>query len=152
MASPGRARTAAELLDYPALADLRYQLRRFIRVREVAARQGGVEPQQYLALLQIKGLEGRQPTTIGALSERLQIRHHAAVQLVDRLVRQGLVERHRARRDQREVVVRVRPAGERVLRRLARQSLDELATEGPRLLALLDRLVRRPSRARVPAA
>jgi DNA-binding MarR family transcriptional regulator len=152
MKSPGQSRTVAELLDYPALADLRYQLRRFIRVREVAARRAGVEPQQYLALLQIKGLEGRQPATIGALSERLQIRHHAVVQLVDRLADQGLAERHRAGRDRREVVVRVSAAGEKVLRRLARGSLDELATEGPRLLALLNRLVRRPPRARVPAA
>jgi DNA-binding MarR family transcriptional regulator len=152
MKDPGLSRTVADLLDYPALADLRYQLRRFIRVREVAARRAGVEPQQYLALLQIKGLEGRQPVTIGALSERLQIRHHAGVQLVDRLVRQGLAARERTGRDRREVVVRVSPAGEKVLRRLARQSLDELATEGPRLLALLNRLVRRPSRAKVSAA
>jgi DNA-binding MarR family transcriptional regulator len=152
MKDPARSRTVADLLDYPALADLRYQLRRFIRVREVAARRAGVEPQQYLALLQIKGLEGRHPATIGALSERLQIRHHAVVQLVDRLVGQGLAARERTDRDRREVVVRVRPAGEKVLRRLARQSLDELATEGPRLLALLTRLVRRPSRAKVPAA
>jgi DNA-binding MarR family transcriptional regulator len=152
MKDPARSRTVADLLDYPALADLRYQLRRFIRVREVAARRAGVEPQQYLALLQIKGLEGRHPATIGALSERLQIRHHAVVQLVDRLVGQGLAARERTDRDRREVVVRVRPAGEKVLRRLARQSVDELATEGPRLLALLTRLVRRPSRAKVPAA
>jgi DNA-binding MarR family transcriptional regulator len=152
MKDPARSRTVADLLDYPALADLRYQLRRFIRVREVAARRAGVEPQQYLALLQIKGLEGRHPATIGALSERLQIRHHAVVQLVDRLVGQGLAARERTDRDRREVVVRVRPAGEKVLRRLARQSLDELTTEGPRLLALLTRLVRRPSRAKVPAA
>jgi DNA-binding MarR family transcriptional regulator len=152
MTSPRLSRTVADPLDYPALADLRYQLRRFIRVREVAARRAGVEPQQYLALLQIKGLEGRRPATIGTLSERLQIRHHAGVQLVDRLVHQGLAARERAGRDRREVVVRVSPAGERVLRRLARRSLDELATEGPRLLALLSRLVRRPRHARVSAA
>jgi DNA-binding MarR family transcriptional regulator len=152
MRSPRHARPGEEFLDYPALADLRYQLRRFIRVREVAARQAGVEPQQYLALLQIKGLEGRQLATIGVLSERLQIRHHAAVQLVDRLASQGLAERQRTGRDRREVVVLVSPAGEKLLRRLARQSLDDLATEGPRLLALLNRLVRRQPGARVPAA
>jgi DNA-binding MarR family transcriptional regulator len=104
MKDRARSRTVADLLDYPALADLRYQLRRFIRVREVAARRAGVEPQQYLALLQIKGLEGRHPATIGALSERLQIRHHAVVQLVDRLVGQGLAARERTDRDRREVV------------------------------------------------
>jgi DNA-binding MarR family transcriptional regulator len=149
MRSPRHPRAGEEFLDYPALADLRYQLRRFLRVREVAARQAGVEPQQYLALLQIKGLEGRQAATIGVLSERLQIRHHAAVQLVDRLASQGLAERCTGR-DRREVVVLVSPAGEKLLRRLARQSLDDLATEGPGLLALLNRLLR--SRRRAGAA
>jgi DNA-binding MarR family transcriptional regulator len=152
MKSPGQSRPVAEPLDYPALADLRYRLRRFIRVREVAARRAGVEPQQYLALLQIKGLEGRQPATIGVLSERLQIRHHAVVQLVDRLAGQGLAERQRGGRDRREVVVRVSAAGEKVLRQLARQSLDELATEGPRLLGVLNRLIRRQPRGKVSAA
>ena len=61
--------------DYRALADLRYQIRRFLRVREVAARTAGVEPQQYLVLLQIKGLEGHEVATMSVLAERLQIRH-----------------------------------------------------------------------------
>jgi DNA-binding MarR family transcriptional regulator len=97
-------------------------------------------------------LEGRQPATIGVLSERLQIRHHAVVQLVDRLAGQGLAERQRGGRDRREVVVRVSAAGEKVLRQLARQSLDELATEGPRLLGVLNRLIRRQPRGKVSAA
>jgi hypothetical protein len=67
-------------VDYETLADLRYHIRRFIRVREDAARAAGVEPQHYVVLLQIKGFERRQPATIGALTERLQIRHHATVQ------------------------------------------------------------------------
>src|SRR5438067_10583737 len=99
-----RRRMAAMTLravDYRALADLRYQLRRFLRVREVAARAAGVEPQQYLALLQIKGLEEREAPTMGGLAERLQLRHHSAVQLVDRVVRRGMVERRRDRRDRR---------------------------------------------------
>jgi DNA-binding MarR family transcriptional regulator len=133
-------------LDYRALADLRYQLRRFFRVREVAARGAGVEPQQYLLLLQIKGLEGREPATIGVLAERLQIRHHAVVQLVDRLVERGMVERRREDRDRRTVVVRLRRPGETLLRRLARQSLAELTTEGPHLVSSLNRLIRRSNR------
>src|SRR5919198_3253278 len=99
-------------VDYPTLADLRYQIRRFLRVREVAARAAGVEPQQYLLLLQVKGLDGRGPPTIGALAERLQTQHHNAVQLVDRLVERGLVARRRDARDHREVLVELRPAGE----------------------------------------
>ena len=129
-------------VDYGSLADLRYQIRRFLRAREVAARVVGVEPQQYLLMLQIKGLEGRgATTTIGALAERLQIQHHAAVQLIDRLVRRGLVERRHEAVDRREVVIGLRPSGEAVLDRLARDSVAELRTEGPLLLQSLRRLV-----------
>jgi DNA-binding MarR family transcriptional regulator len=142
-ARAARRGVAHETVDYVALADLRYQLRRFERVREVAARAAGVEPQQYLALLQIKGLERSGAATIGALAERLQIHHHAAVQLVDRLVRRGRADRQRVDGDRRHVVVRLRPAGEAVLRRLARYSVVELKTEGPELAASLRRLVKR---------
>lgn len=135
-------------LDYRTLADLRYQLRRFLRVREVAARAAGVEPQQYLALLQIKGLERREVATIRVLAERLQIQHHAMVQLIDRLVARRMVERRRQGRDRREVVVRLRPSGEQMLRRLARHSLVELTTEGPGLVSSLMRLVRQSNRSR----
>ena len=135
-------------LDYHALSDLRYQIRRFLRIREVAAREAGVEPQQYLLLLQIKGLDGRAPATIGAMAERLQIRHHAAVQLVNRLANRGLVERRREGRDRREVTVGLRPAGEKLLARLANYSVEELTVEGPQLVASLNRLVARSTRGR----
>src|SRR5206468_8070978 len=104
-------------VDYETLADLRYHVRRFLRVREEAARVAGVEPQQYVLLLQVKGFEGRRPATIGALTERLQIRHHATVQLVDRLAQRGLVRRRRAELDRRGVVVGLTARGEAVLRR-----------------------------------
>jgi hypothetical protein len=91
-AARSERRPAAPRIDYATLADLRYHIRRFLRRREVAARAAGIEPQQYLVLLQLKGLEGRHPPTIGALAERLQIRHHAAVQLVDRLARHAVRE------------------------------------------------------------
>jgi len=142
-------RAAARRLDYRTLADLRYQIRRFLRVREVAARDAGVEPQQYLVLLQIKGLEGREAATMSVLADRLQIRHHAAVQLVDRLVRQGMVERRRHGRDRREVLVCLRPAGEKVLKRLASYSVAELTIEGPSLVASLNRLVIQSTRRRI---
>jgi DNA-binding MarR family transcriptional regulator len=145
-----RRRTHPPRVDYPALADLRYQIRRFLRVREVAARGTGVAPQQYLLLLQVKGLLGREPPTIGALAERLQTQHHNAVQLVDRLVARGMVARRRDARDRREVLVELRPAGEAVLRRLARHSIAELGTEGPALVASLTRLVRKSTDGRTP--
>lgn len=133
-------------VDYATLAELRYQIRRFLRRRELAARAVGVEPQQYLVLLQVKGLAGCASATIGALAERLQVQHHAVVQLVDRLARRDMVLRHRSGRDRREVVVELRPAGQAVLTRLALYSVAELKTEGPTLVSSLRRLVMKPAR------
>jgi DNA-binding MarR family transcriptional regulator len=128
-------------VDYETLADLRYHIRRFLRLREDAARAAGIEPQQYVLLLQVKGFEGRQPATIGALTERLQIRHHATVQLVDRLARRGMVRRRRAEADRRGVVVELTARGEGVLSKLALNSLTELRTGGPALASTLTRVI-----------
>lgn len=141
----GRGSRGARV-DYATLAALRYQLRLFLHRREKAARAAGVEPQQYLLLLQLKGLEGRGPATIGVLAERLQVRHHSAVGLVDRLARRGMVSRQRDQRDGRTVVVRQTATGRSILRRLALRSLAELETDGPALVAVLRRLIRRPAR------
>jgi DNA-binding MarR family transcriptional regulator len=132
----------ARRTDYAALAEWRYQIRQLLGRREAAARAAGVEPQQYMLLLQVKGLEGRGPVTIGTLAERLHIRHHSAVELVDRLVERGMVTRRRHEGDRRQVVVRLRPAGDAVVRRLVLYSLAELRIEAPALLATLRRLVR----------
>lgn len=128
-------------IDYWTLAELRYHIRRFLRVREVAVRARGVEPQQYVLLLHVRGLEGRRPATIGTLAERLQITHHSTVELVDRLVRRGLLERRTMSPDRRSVVVELTPRGGRLVRSIARQSLSELRVEGPALVAVLRRLI-----------
>jgi DNA-binding MarR family transcriptional regulator len=133
-------------VDYATLADVRYQLRRFLGRREEAARAAGIEPQQYALLLQLKGLEGRRSVTIGALAERLQIRHHSAVELVDRLVARRLVDRRRNGDDGRAVEVSLRPAGRAVLRRLAHFSTAELKNDGPELVSVLRRLIRQQGR------
>jgi DNA-binding MarR family transcriptional regulator len=134
---------SAPAIDYRTLADLRYQIRRFLHVRETAARAVGIAPQQFLLLLQVKGLEGQRAATIGVLAERLQIRHHSTVGLVDRLARRGLVRRRRGVADRRQVVVELRPRGEVLLQELALSSLVELRAEGPGLIALLEHLGRR---------
>jgi DNA-binding MarR family transcriptional regulator len=136
-----RRRGEPRPVDYWTLAELRYYIRRFLRARELAAREVDIEPQQYLLLLQVKGLEGREPITISALAERLQLQHHSTVGLVDRLARRGYVARRRDSRDGRGVLVELRPAGEAVLRRLALFSIQELRTEGPALVATLKRLI-----------
>jgi DNA-binding MarR family transcriptional regulator len=139
----GRARASShDGVDYWTLAQLRYYIRRFLRTREMAAQKAGIAPQQYLLLLQLKGLAGT-PATIGTLAERLQLRHHSTVGLVDRLAERGMVVRARDPRDRRGVVVELRPAGEKILERLARHSLQELRTEGPALLAVLRQLIGR---------
>jgi DNA-binding MarR family transcriptional regulator len=132
---------SSRAVDYWTLAELRYLLRRFLRVREEAARAAGVEPQQYLLLLQATGLQGREPVTIGALAERLQLRHHSTVELVDRLAHRGMVARRADPRDRRGVIVEVQRGGEKVLERLALYSLSELRTEGPALVTALGRLL-----------
>ena len=71
------------------------------------------------------------------------------VQLVNRLVTRGMVERRRDGSDRREVVVALQPAGEKVLARLAGYSVDELITEGPRLVSSLKRLVMQSLRSRM---
>lgn len=132
----GMARTPR--VDYETLADLRYHIRRFLRA-------AGIEPQQYLMLLQIKGwAQRRPPPTIGALTERLQIRHHATVQLVDRLAQRGMVRRRRAAVDRRGVVVQLTTRGEVILKKLALHSLAELRTAGPALASILTRVIGRP--------
>jgi len=141
-----KRRTERSGVDYQTLADLRYHIRRFLRVRESVARAAGVEPQHYLLLLQIKGLEGRNRATVGHLAERVQLRHHSTVELVNRLAERGLVARRRDGQDRREVVVTLRPAGERILRRLATHSVAELQAGGPALLAALTRLIGKSGR------
>ena len=84
--------------------------------------------------------------TIGALAERLQIRHHSAVELVDRLVARRMVDRRRNGHDGRAVEVALRPAGQAVLRRLALYSTAELQSDGPALVSELGRLIRQRRR------
>jgi DNA-binding MarR family transcriptional regulator len=142
MTRPTSSKPPVAAVDYETLADFRYHIRRFLRNREEAARAVGIEPQQYLLLLQAKGLARRRPVTIGALAERLQTRHHATVQLVDRLVERGMVRRRRAESDRRGVVIEITRRGEAMLGRLALNSLIELRTDGSALAAALTRLIR----------
>ncbi len=125
--------------EYETLAAFRYALRQFLRFSEDAATSIGVPPHQYQALLAIKGFPGRDYVTIGELAERLQIRHHSAVELVDRLSDQTLVVRERGR-DRRSVYVRLTPAGLEVLQQLAATHREELCRIGPELRSLLERL------------
>jgi DNA-binding MarR family transcriptional regulator len=126
-------------LDYQTLAELRYQIRRFLHFSERAARDVGLEPRQHQLMLALKGLpEGVRPR-IGELAERLQVAHHSAVELVNRLTDGGYVVRGRGTKDLREVVVALTAKGERVLRKLSVHHKVELQTQGPALVKALKR-------------
>lgn len=125
---------------YEALANFRYQLRRFLRFSEEAARAADIEPRQYQLLLAIKG-SGPESLSIGAVAERLQIQHHSAVELVARAEQRGLVRRTRGTEDKRQVFVSLTGAGEDTLRGLAAASHRELLTAGPELIRALQRIV-----------
>ena len=124
-------------LNYRALADFRHEIRRFLRFSENAARAAGLEPQQHQLLLALKGLPTEKRPTISVLAERLQIQHHSAVELIDRLVKRGMVRRYRSRTDKRQVFVRLTHSGEEVLRQLSLHHLQELKSAGPVLAQVL---------------
>ena len=87
--SPARRRAAPASVDYEALARFRYQLRLFLAFSEAAARRAGLTPQQHQALLAIKGFAGPAPASVGDLARFLLIRHHTAVELVNRMAKLG---------------------------------------------------------------
>ena len=103
--SADRSSRPMALRQYRALADFRYELRRFLRYSEDVTRRHGVTPLQYQLLLQIKGYPGDAEATVGGLAERLQAKHHGAVALVSRCEDAGLVKRRVSADDRRAVVV-----------------------------------------------
>jgi DNA-binding MarR family transcriptional regulator len=129
--------------NFEALAEFRYAIRRYLNFSERNARAAGLEPQQYQALLAIKGVPATQKATIGLLAERLQIQHHSAVELIDRLEKRGLVRRARSRVDRRQVLVQLTPTGDRKLRRVSLPHREELRFAGRRLLGALEDFVSR---------
>lgn len=125
------------LSDYQSLAEFRYQIRRFLRFSEDAARKVGIEPRQHQLLLAIKGLPAQERASIGTLAERLQLHHHSTVELANRLAKGGYVRRGRDSDDRREVLLSLTAKGEKLLRGLALDHRAELRTAGPTLMAAL---------------
>src|SRR6202044_268812 len=87
---PENASSPVTKADFEMLASFRYELRRFLHFSEGAAREAGLTPGQHQALLAVKGFPGKDRITIGELAERLQVAHHSAVGLVDRLAANDL--------------------------------------------------------------
>lgn len=139
-------RRSGNITEYQALAQFRFLIRRYLNNSEKAARSVGLEPQQYMGLLALRGLpEGEEPT-IRSLAERLQIEHHSAVELVDRMEKRGLFRRERSSRDRRQVHVYVTSRGEKLLSRLVRHRIAELRVSAPELTRALQAVLTAASR------
>ncbi len=107
------------------------------------ARSVGLEPQQYLMLLAIRGLPEGSEAAIQTIAERLALKHHSAVELIDRLETHGYVRRTRSRDDRRRVFVTLLPRGERLLELVARNRISELRTSGEALAGAIEALLER---------
>jgi DNA-binding MarR family transcriptional regulator len=130
------------LSDYQALAEFRYQIRRFLHFSERAVNDAGMERGQYQMMLAIKGMPAGVRPLIRALADQMQIRHHSAVEMINRLEAGGFVRRTRAEKDRREVLLVLTPKGEKVLSELALHHREELRSAGPELVAALRRVMR----------
>jgi DNA-binding MarR family transcriptional regulator len=133
------AMTAAE---FRALAEFRYRIRIFLNGSEQAARKAGLEPQQYALMLALRGLPLHVEPSIREMAERMQLRHHSVVELVDRLERRQFLRRERSRNDRRQVILHLTSRGERILTRLAKQRLSELRSAAPALVESLTTVIR----------
>jgi DNA-binding MarR family transcriptional regulator len=129
--------------EYRALAELRYRIRHFIQQGDAAAQRANLEPQQYLMLLAIRGLPKGAVATIRTLAERMALKHHSAVELINRLESHRLVRRSRSDGDKREVCVSLLPRGLTLLERVARERLSELKASGMALADAITALVER---------
>ena len=127
--------------DYEALANFRYAMRKFLHFsKRTLAAEAGLTPEQYEALLALKAFGRSTDFTITNLSERLQVRHHTAVSLVDKLEAVGLVRRQQDTRDRRRVHLRLTSAGSRVLAKVAVLHRREMRLRSPEMIEALVRL------------
>jgi DNA-binding MarR family transcriptional regulator len=128
--------------DYQRLAEFRYVLRHFLIFSEDEAVAAGISAQQHQTLLAIKAAHALGSVTAGLLAERLAIRHHSAVGLLDRLEEKALIRRRRNSADRRQVLIALTPKAERLLARLSSAHQRELQRIAPLLRGLLTQLVR----------
>lgn len=121
-------RAGSGKIDFEALAEFRYQLRKYLRFSEKVTHQQGVTPLQYQLLLQIKGYPGRSWASVAELAERLQAQHHGVVALVSRCEALGLVRRAASTIDLRKVEVHLTDRGDTLVTDLVRLHRAELVS------------------------
>ncbi|HVZ34906.1 MAG TPA: MarR family winged helix-turn-helix transcriptional regulator [Polyangiaceae bacterium] len=128
-------------LEYRAFAEFRYRVRCFLNFSETSARAAKLEPQQHQLLLALKGLPPEMRPTIRMLSDRLQLRHNSTVELVQRSIERGLVERRPGTLDRREVLLRITPRGERLIARLSATHRTRMRSAAPELIEALENVL-----------
>lgn len=127
--------------DYEALASFRYLLRKFLRFsKDFLKTNGNLNPEQYEALLAIKAFASIGGLTISQLSERLQIKHHSAVNIVDRLAERKLITREASQTDRRRRHVQLTSKGEKCLEELASVHRKEIGIRSLEMIKALERL------------
>jgi DNA-binding MarR family transcriptional regulator len=129
-----------EQRHYQRLLAFRTGLRRFLRWSADQAATVGVTPAQHQLLLAIRGHPDPAGPTIRDVAGCLLVRHHSAVELVDRAVAAGLVERRQDRDDLRAVRLRPTADGADRLARLTAVHQGQLRRLAPQLEALWDGL------------
>lgn len=133
--------TSVSDTEFRALAELRHRIRKFVQDGDTTAREIGLEPQQYLLLLALRGLPTGSEASIRTLAERLFLQHHSAVELVDRMEQRGYVKRTRSTADRRQVLVSLQGRGEKLLQKVAEKRLIELRSSGQELVAAISALL-----------
>ena len=126
--------------DYLALARFRYALRVFLRFSEDAARAAGITPAHHQLLLVVRGWDGDGPPSTADLAQRLQLRSHSTVELVQRAGTAGLVATIGDDSDGRIHRVTLTPEGESILASLSLQHRDELSRFRTEMTDILDDL------------
>jgi DNA-binding MarR family transcriptional regulator len=124
-------------VDYETLARFRYELRKFQAFSQLAAKRAGLTTQQHQALLAVRGFSRQGPVSVGDLAGYLLIRHHTAVELVDRMTGLRILSRSADGVDGRRVVLTLTKEGERRLQKPSKIHLEELRAIEPTLTALL---------------
>jgi DNA-binding MarR family transcriptional regulator len=127
--------------DYEALAELRYLGRKFLRFsKDLLRAEAGLNPEQYEALLAIKAFASAKGLIISQLSELLQVKHHSAVNIVDRLMERKLVTRTAGETDRRLRHVALTTKGEKLIEDLAAVHFRELSNRSGEMIKALERL------------
>jgi DNA-binding MarR family transcriptional regulator len=131
---------ALDHAEYERLLRFRTGLRRFLRWSAEQAALVGLTPAQHQLLLAVRGHPDPRGPTIGEVAGYLLLRHHSAVELIDRAQAAGLLERRADDDDARAVRLRLTRSGQRRLETLTAAHLEELARLEPELHALWEGL------------